>query len=239
MKLLAGLGNPGGEYARHRHNVGFMVADAIASAHGFGAWRSRFQGQVCEGRLGGESCLLLKPMTYMNESGRAVGEAMRFYKLGPGDVTVFYDELDLAPGKLRVKTGGGAAGHNGIRSIASHIGESFRRVRIGIGHPGDRSLVHGYVLHDFPKADREWLDPLLDAVAAAAPLIAKGDEANFMNEIARRMQRDCTDADTRAPAPGKAPKPRKPAAAERHETQEISGGAFEQLRKWLTGRPGD
>lgn len=239
MKLLAGLGNPGGEYARHRHNVGFLAADAIAAAHGFGAWRTRFHGQVSEGRLGGESCLLLKPMTYMNESGRAVGEAMRFYKLEPEDVTVFYDELDLAPGKLRVKLGGGAAGHNGIRSIASHIGENFRRVRIGIGHPGDKSLVHDYVLHDFSRADREWLEPLLDAVAAAAPLIARGDEANFMNEVARRVQQADVRPKAAAAAPGSKPKPAKPARAKPQQKQEASGGAFEQLRKWLTGTPPD
>lgn len=239
MKLLAGLGNPGGEYARHRHNAGFLAADAIASEHSFGPWRSRFQGQASEGRLGSESCLLLKPMTYMNESGRAVGEAMRFYKLTPADVIVFYDELDLAPGRLRVKTGGGAAGHNGIRSIASHIGENFRRVRIGIGRPGDKARVQGYVLHDFSKADEKWLTPLLDAIARSAPLIAAGNEANFMNDVARLTQQaDEFSPSARKSGPKKKSKtPRAPSPG--NAPEQAPGGAFEQLRKWLTGTPGD
>lgn len=184
MKLFVGLGNPGAAYAGHRHNVGFMAADRIAAAHSFGAWRSRFQGQCAEGQLGGEKCLLLKPMTYMNESGRAAGEAARYYKLAPEDVVVIYDEIDLAPGKVRVKSGGGAAGHNGVRSLASHVGDAFTRVRIGIGHPGSKHKVQGYVLRDFPKGERDWLDPLLDAIAEAAPKLAKGDASGFMNAVA-------------------------------------------------------
>src|SRR6056297_3617388 len=155
MLLFAGLGNPGTKYAGNRHNIGFMALDRIAADHGFGPWKAKFQGEIAEGRLGGEKLLLLKPMTYMNLSGQSVGEAMRFYKLAPGDVTVFHDELDLAPGKVRVKTGGGHAGHNGLRSIHQHIGESYARVRLGIGHPGRKELVSHYVLQDFPKSERD------------------------------------------------------------------------------------
>jgi PTH1 family peptidyl-tRNA hydrolase len=185
MLLLVGLGNPGARYARHRHNIGFMAADAIARAHGFGAWRNRFSSLVSEGRLGGERVLLQKPQGYMNLSGHAVAEAARFYKIPPGDIVVCHDEIDLAPGKVRIKTGGGVAGHNGLRSIAGQLGSpDFRRVRLGVGHPGHKDRVHGHVLGDFGAADREWLDPLLDAVAAAAPLIAAGDDAGAMNKIA-------------------------------------------------------
>jgi PTH1 family peptidyl-tRNA hydrolase len=184
MVLLVGLGNPGPKYAGNRHNIGFMAIDAIAGLHRFAGWRNRFQGQVCEGQLGDARVTLLKPMTWMNESGRAVGEAMRWLKLKPSQVVVFYDELDLAPGKVRVKTGGGAAGHNGIRSIASHIGPDFRRVRMGIGHPGHKDRVQRHVLSDFAKADREWLGPLLVATADNAALLAKGDDAGFMNKVA-------------------------------------------------------
>ena len=168
MTLLVGLGNPGARYAGNRHNIGFMALDAIHRRHGLLAWKSRFSGQFAEGRIGAGKCFLLKPQTYMNESGNAVSQAARFYKLEPGQVVVFYDELDLAPGKVRVKTGGGAAGHNGIRSIAAHIGPDFRRVRLGIGHPGHKALVQKHVLGDFAKAEAAWLDPLLDALADQA-----------------------------------------------------------------------
>ena len=193
MHLFVGLGNPGQTYARHRHNVGFLAVDAIAAAHGFPPFRARFQGQLSEGRLdrkgqGGERVALLKPQTYMNESGRSVGEAMRFFKLTPADVTVFHDELDLAPGRVRIKRGGGAAGHNGLRSIDSHVGAEYRRVRIGIGHPGHASRVTGYVLHDFSTEDAGWLGPLLDAMAASAPLLIAGEEANFLNKVATATQ---------------------------------------------------
>jgi PTH1 family peptidyl-tRNA hydrolase len=200
MKLFVGLGNPGGGYARNRHNVGFMAADRIAARHGFGAWKGKFSGQLAEGHLDGEKCLLLKPTTYMNESGRAVGEAMRFYKLAPSDVTVFYDELDLAPGKIRVKSGGGAAGHKGIRSVTAHIGADFRRVRIGIGHPGSKAKVQGYVLRDFAKADAVWLEPLLDALADAAPKLARGDDSGFMNVVALAVQSGGGETPTAPPA---------------------------------------
>ncbi|MEX2249416.1 MAG: aminoacyl-tRNA hydrolase, partial [Parvibaculum sp.] len=184
MILLVGIGNPGEKYARNRHNIGFMAADAIVRRHSFAAPRARFQGIVSEGMLGGEKAIVLKPTTYMNESGRAVGEAMRFYKLTEADVVVFHDELDLAPAKLRIKTGGGAAGHNGIRSIAAHIGPDFRRVRIGIGHPGEKDRVLGAVLGDFSKAEMTgWVEPLIDAIADAAPLLAEGKDATFANKV--------------------------------------------------------
>ncbi len=184
MKLYIGLGNPGKKYAYNRHNIGFMIVDEIARQHGFTNWRKRFQGEVAEGQIKGEKCLLLKPGTYMNESGRAAGEACRFYKIPLEDVIVFHDELDLRPGKIRVKTGGGFAGHNGLKSLTAHIGNDYIRVRIGIGHPGQKNLVHNYVLRDFAKADAVWLDPLLDAIARAAPHLATGDNANFMNQVA-------------------------------------------------------
>lgn len=190
MILLVGLGNPGEKYARHRHNVGFMAVDAIAEAHGFGPERRKFNSLVREGALdspnGRQKALILKPMTYMNESGQAVGEAARFYKLMPEDVVVFYDELDLAPGKMRMKVGGGAAGHNGIRSIDAHLGNSFRRARIGIGHPGDKSRVSGHVLGDFAKVDYDWLQPLLNAIGAAAPFLAMDDQ-RFATDVAQRI----------------------------------------------------
>ncbi len=219
MLLVVGLGNPGSEYARHRHNIGFMALDRIADAHGFGAESKRFQGRVREGRLGTEKVILLKPTTYMNESGRAVGEALRFYKLSPDDVIVFHDELDLAPGKLRMKAGGGHAGHNGLRSIHAHIGEAYRRVRLGIGHPGHKSKVAGYVLHDFAKADRDWIDPLLDGIAKAAPLLAAGEDQRFQSDVAQDVQ----GASPKAP-PKPAPPPSKPADKPK------SGGAFEALK---------
>jgi peptidyl-tRNA hydrolase, PTH1 family len=188
MILFVGLGNPGEGYRANRHNVGFMAVDVIHDHYRFAPWRARFQGLAAEGEIGGTKILLLKPQTYMNESGRAVGEALRFYKGEPGDVTVLYDEIDLAPGKLRARTGGGAAGHNGIRSIAAHIGPEFRRVRIGVGHPGDPAFVHGHVLSDFAKSDKAWLEPLLDAIADAAPHLVQWDEGRFMNRVAVMTQ---------------------------------------------------
>lgn len=183
MLLIVGLGNPGEAYQNHRHNVGFMAVDAIADAHGFGPSRVRFRGQAREGTLGSEKALILKPMTYMNDSGVAVREASSFHKSPLERVFVIYDELDLAAGKVRVKLGGGNAGHNGLRSISTHCGNDYWRVRIGIGHPGDKERVTGHVLGNFTKADRSWVDPLLDAVAQAAPFLAAGDEAGFMNKV--------------------------------------------------------
>lgn len=187
MQLWVGLGNPGAQYAMHRHNVGFMAADAIAEVHGFGAVKKQFQGWTQEGRIGGEKIILLKPATFMNESGRSIGEAMRFYKLEPQDVTVFYDELDLEPFKVKVKRGGGAAGHNGIRSTIQHLGDGFRRVRIGIGHPGHKDRVTGHVLGNYAKVEIEPLSDLLGAIAAEADWLAKGDDVRFMNDLALRM----------------------------------------------------
>lgn len=186
MLLLVGLGNPGADYQANRHNVGFMAVEAIARAHSFGPWRRKFQGEIAEGLIAGEKALALKPQTFMNESGRSVGDAAAFYKLDPEGVVVFYDEIDLAPGRFRMKTGGGAAGHNGIRSIiASPLGEAFRRARIGVGHPGDKARVHGYVLGNFAKADQDWLGPLLDALARAAPLLVKEGGERYQMEVMR------------------------------------------------------
>lgn len=188
MRLILGLGNPGAGYAGNRHNIGFMALDRIAERAGVGPFRSRFRGQAAEGRLGDERVLLLKPQTYMNESGRAGRQAMDFYKVPAEDVVVLYDELDLAPGRLRVRQGGGAAGHNGVRSLTAHCGPDFWRVRIGIGHPGRPERVQGYVLSDFAKAERDWLDPMLNAIGDNGDLLAKADFANFMNRIAIAMQ---------------------------------------------------
>ena len=198
MKLFVGLGNPGDTYARNRHNIGFMALDRIVARASFPAWRRRFQGLVSEGDLGGSRVMLLKPQTYMNDSGRAVGEAVRFHKMDVTDIVVFHDELDLAPGKIKVKSGGGNAGHNGLRSITDHCGNDYARVRLGIGHPGAKELVHGYVLHDFARADAQWLDTLLDAVTDAAPHLAGGDQARFLSEVALRT------APAGASAPGSA-----------------------------------
>jgi PTH1 family peptidyl-tRNA hydrolase len=186
MRLLVGLGNPGAEYARNRHNIGFMAADAVAARHRFPAWKSRFKGHVAEGSVADERVLLLKPRTYMNESGESVAAAARFYKIDAGQVIVMHDELDLAPGKLRVRQGGGSAGHNGIRSIDAHLGNGFWRVRIGIGHPGHKALVLNAVLGDFAKADASWLDPLLAAVADEMPQLLAGDANGFMSRVAHR-----------------------------------------------------
>jgi PTH1 family peptidyl-tRNA hydrolase len=187
MQLYVGLGNPGAKYAGNRHNIGFMAVDAIAGAHGFGPWRAKFQGQVSEGVLNGEKVILLKPETFMNLSGQSVGEAARFYKIAPEAVTVFHDELDLAPAKLRVKRGGGHAGHNGLRSITAHIGAGFQRVRLGIGHPGHKDRVAGYVLQDFAKADAAWLDDLMRGIAEGAPWLAKDMPERFQTAVAQRM----------------------------------------------------
>lgn len=188
VQLWVGLGNPGPQYAMNRHNVGFMVADTLADFHSFGPVQKKFQGWLQEGRIGGQKILLLKPATFMNESGRAVGEALRFYKLGTDALTVFHDELDLAPFKVKVKQGGGTAGHNGLRSIDQHMGPDFRRVRLGIGHPGHKDKVTGYVLGNYAKSELDDLAGLLGAVSAEAEWLAKGDDARFMNEVALRQQ---------------------------------------------------
>ena len=186
MRLFVGLGNPGAKYAGNRHNIGFMALDRIAADHGFGPWKKAHQGMAAEGRLGLEKVVLLKPETFMNLSGQSVQSAVAFYKLALNEVTVFHDELDLAPGKARVKSGGGHAGHNGLRSIHQHLGEAYNRVRLGIGHPGHKDAVAGYVLHDFAKADQEWLDDLLRGISDGAVALAAGDAAKFLNAVALR-----------------------------------------------------
>lgn len=188
MQLWVGLGNPGPQYALHRHNVGFMALDTIADVHDFGPVQKKFQGWVQDGRIGAERLILLKPATFMNESGRAVSEALRFYKLGPDALTVFHDELDLAPFKVKVKQGGGTAGHNGLRSIDQHIGPDFRRIRLGIGHPGHKDRVTGYVLGNYAKAEQDDLITMLGGLAGEATWLAAGDTVRFMNDIAIRQQ---------------------------------------------------
>lgn len=183
MRLIVGLGNPGSRYAGNRHNIGFLAVDAIARAHRAGPWRKKFQGEIAEVALGTERAILLKPQTFMNESGRAVSEAQRFYKIALDDVIVLHDELDLPPAKLRVKLGGGNAGHNGLRSITAQCGNEYRRVRLGIGHPGDKALVHAYVLNDFGKGEMGWVEDLCRATADHTVLLASGDEAGFQNKV--------------------------------------------------------
>lgn len=183
MLLVVGLGNPGPGHAGNRHNIGFMAVDEVVRRHDFGALRARFDGLIGEGKVAGTRVLALKPLTYMNDSGRSVGQAMRYFKLDPSQVTVIHDELDLAAGKVKVKIGGGPAGHNGLRSIDEHIGQNYRRVRLGIGHPGVRELVHGYVLQDFAKAEQAWVVKLVEAVAEALPILVAGDDNGFMNKV--------------------------------------------------------
>ena len=188
MRLLVGLGNPGARHASNRHNIGFMAVDAIARRHGLPPWRRRFQGVATEGPIDGQKTLLLLPGTFMNESGRAVAEAANFYKIGVGDIAVLHDEIDLPAAKLRVKAGGGIAGHNGLRSITAHIGNDYRRVRIGVGHPGDKELVHAHVLSDFAKSEKAWVEALCDVIADNAGLIARGEDASFQNKVHLAMQ---------------------------------------------------
>ena len=236
MKLFVGLGNPGSAYARHRHNVGFMALDRIAARHGLGPWKKRFHGLTSDGNIAGRRVLLLKPQTYMNDSGRAVQDSKRFLKIADADILVFHDELDLAPGKVRVKTGGGNAGHNGLRSITAHIGNDYGRVRIGIGHPGAKDLVSAYVLHDFAKADAIWLEPLLEAMADAAGRLAAGDEARFLTDVARAMGKGAATKAEASPADDAEALPpartQKPAG---QRSKPISAFA-ENLKRWLQGR---
>jgi PTH1 family peptidyl-tRNA hydrolase len=231
MKLFVGLGNPGGQYAFNRHNVGFMAVDAIAAAHDFPAWRKRCSARVAESKLAGEAVLLFKPQTFMNESGRAVGEAVRFYKLDLGDVIVFHDELDLAPGKVRVKTGGGIAGHNGLKSLTAHIGNDYVRVRIGIGHPGSKDLVTGHVLRDFAKSELVWLEPLLGAIAAEAPYLAEGANDKFQSRVAHAMQPE--PEDTEKPAPRKKAQSRREEPEAEAKSEQPQGTLASKLRRWL------
>ncbi|MFK7941076.1 MAG: aminoacyl-tRNA hydrolase [Roseovarius sp.] len=221
MQLFVGLGNPGAKYAHNRHNIGFMALDQIASDHGFGPWKSKFQGQIAEGRLGRDKMLLLKPETFMNLSGQSVGEAMRFYKLTPADVTVFHDEIDLAPAKLKVKQGGGHAGHNGLRSIHQHIGADYARVRLGVGHPGRKELVPHYVLQDFAKADADWLDDLLRGIGDGAPHLADGESGKFLNAVALRLTPARSSKSAPKPQARPAAKPEEPPQDTRSQMQKL------------------
>lgn len=200
MRLIVGLGNPGPKYAGHRHNIGYMAVDRIAEDHGFGPWKSKFQGVISEGRFGSAKVVLLKPETFMNNSGQSVGEAMRFYKLGPEDVVVLHDEIDLAPGKVRAKKAGGHAGHNGLRSLHAHIGDTYGRVRLGVGHPGHKDRVPSFVLHDFAKADQDWLADVLTGISDGAPHLAAGDDGRFMNAVALRVNPPRSSISTNAAA---------------------------------------
>lgn len=233
MHLFVGLGNPGAKYARNRHNIGWMALDRIAKDHGFAPWRSKFQGSVSEGRLGLAKLLLLKPETFMNKSGQAVGEAMRYYKIGPEAVTVFHDELDLAPGKLRVKRGGGHAGHNGLRSLHAHIGTDYARVRMGIGHPGHKNKVAGYVLSDFAKADETWLDDVLRGVSDGVVDLAVGREDRFLNAVSLRTAPPRSSKGTKAQRPGpgaaRAPEKTTPTGAEAQSDAETKRSALQRL----------
>ncbi len=261
MKLFVGLGNPGKGYARHRHNVGFMALERIAERHGLGPWKRRYHGLVAEGLIGGRRVMLLTPQTYMNDSGQAVGEAQRYLKIDEGDIYVLHDEIDLAPGKLKVKVGGGNAGHNGLRSVTAHVGNDYARVRIGVGHPGSKDAVVHYVLRDFSRDDQEWLEPMLDAIAEAAGRLAAGDEARFLTDVARRLQPAQSGASgkkgggkaasaaapaepaapaTEAPPPEAAtaapaaPQPGPATAAEGRQR----GSLADNLKRWLRGRSG-
>ncbi len=236
MKLFVGLGNPGAQYARQRHNVGYVALDKIVDAHSLGAWRKRFQGETAEGTLGGERVMLLKPTTYMNDSGRSVGEAARFLKIPVEDIYVFHDEIDLAPAKLKVKVGGGNAGHNGLRSITAHMGNEYYRVRIGVGHPGNKDAVAHYVLHDFAKVEYAWLDPLLDAMADAAPYLARGDSSRFLSQVALKTRADDAPDEPEPPPPKKSERaPRNPHPAGERAGKR-AGALAENLKKWLAGR---
>jgi PTH1 family peptidyl-tRNA hydrolase len=246
MKLIVGLGNPGGSYARNRHNVGFMAVDRIAARNHFGAWKKKFSGLVCDGEIASERVLILKPETYMNVSGTAVGAAARYLKISSNDILVFYDEIDLVPGKLKVKVGGGNAGHNGLRSLSAHIDNDYVRVRIGIGHPGNKDLVASYVLHDFARADAAWLEPLLDAIAAAVGRLVVGDRARFLTDVARALgahgdrgptagaggagsKRSASDEEVKLAAPSSGPQMRERPAARR-------SGLADNIKRWLARR---
>ena len=238
MLLIVGLGNPGRRYAGNRHNIGFMAADDIHRRHRFSTWRARFQGEISEGTLDGEKVIILKPATYMNESGRSVREAATFYKLAANDIVVIYDELDLPPGKVRLKTGGGHGGHNGLKSIDAHLGSSigrdYRKVRIGIGHPGRKELVNGHVLHDFAKADQDWLQPLLAAIADNAGLLAKGDDSTFMNRVHLATRSDDPPAAGAQPQTP-ANQDDRPQTAERQPAGRKKGPLAEGLRRLFGG----
>ncbi len=220
MKIIAGLGNPGAQYAGNRHNIGFMAVDALQHLPSFSPWARKFKAEISEGEIGGEKVLLMKPLTYMNLSGESVGEAMRFFKLAPADIIVIHDELDLLAGRARIKTGGGHGGHNGLKSIDAHCGKEYRRLRLGIGHPGDKERVHGHVLGDFAKTDRVWLDPLLDAIADNAAMLVKSEDSQLMNKLAL-----ATGSKPETEKPAKAAKP----AAQSHIHQARNNAQLKKL----------
>ncbi|MGL4196830.1 MAG: aminoacyl-tRNA hydrolase [Allorhizobium sp.] len=241
MIILAGLGNPGAQYQNNRHNIGFMAVDAIQRRHGFSPWSKKFKAEISEGTLAGEKVMLVKPQTFMNLSGESVGEAMRFYKLGPEDIVAIYDELDLLPGKARIKTGGGHGGHNGIKSLDAHCGLNYRRLRLGIGHPGDKTKVHNHVLGDFAKADAEWLDPLLEALADNAEMLVRGEDSQLMNKLALATGGKAEDEKT-----AKAPKAPKPAQSHIHQARNFNqpkklpeSGPMAEMLKKMFGPKGD
>ena len=237
MKLFVGLGNYGEKYARQRHNIGFMAVERLAEIHGFGPWKKKFKGLAADGEIGGEKVVLLKPETFMNESGQSVGEAARFLKIPECDVIVFHDELDLLPGRLKVKTGGGNAGHNGLRSISAHLGNETVRVRLGIGHPGSKDAVAHFVLSDFAKADRVWLPDLLDAVAKAATHLARGDAQRFQTEVARLLQQSGRSDDNEVnETRERSPRPVASGGPPGERQSKRAGALAENLAKWLTGR---
>jgi PTH1 family peptidyl-tRNA hydrolase len=241
MLIFAGLGNPGAKYRDNRHNIGFMAVDAIHRKLPFGPWSKKFKAEISEGEIDGEKVLLIKPQTFMNLSGEAVGEAMRFYKLTPADITVFHDELDLPAAKVRVKIGGGHGGHNGLKSIDAHCGREYRRVRLGIGHPGVKELVHGHVLGDFAKADLSWLEPLLDDIAVNAGLLLKGDGSQFMNKLAGNTMPDTkkkSDGDKATPMPAPAGQSHIHQARNHKPSLPTSGPMADMLKK-LFGKKGD
>lgn len=231
MLIIAGLGNPGSKYAANRHNIGFMAADEIVRRHSFGPWKNKFNAEISDGTLNGEKVLVVKPQTYMNDSGQAVGEILRFYKEDLSNLIVIYDELDLPPAKLRVKTGGGHGGHNGIKSIDAHCGKEYRRMRLGIGHPGAREKVTGHVLGDFAKADQEWLDKLLQAIAENAPLLAENKDANFMNKVALDIGQNKDEPKKKAKAKSHIHQARKPLLKD----QPKSGPMADMLKKLFGG----
>jgi PTH1 family peptidyl-tRNA hydrolase len=237
MIIIAGLGNPGSQYAGNRHNIGFMAVDALQRLPSFSPWSRKFKSEISEGEIAGEKVLLMKPLTYMNLSGEAVGEAMRFYKLGPSNIIAIHDELDLPAGRVRIKTAGGHGGHNGLKSLDAHCGKDYRRLRLGIGHPGDKDRVHGHVLGDFAKTDKVWLEPLIDAIADNASMLIKGEDSQLMNKLAL-----ATGAKTE---PEKQVKPAKPAAKShihqaRNHAQPMklpeTGPMAEMLKKMFGGK---
>ena len=237
MQLIAGLGNPGSQYQRNRHNVGFMAVDEIHRHHSFSPWRRKFQAMVSQGLIDGEKVLLMKPMTFMNESGRAIGEAANFYKLAPEQIVVIYDELDLPAGKLRMKQGGGHGGHNGPRSIHAHIGGNYRRLRVGIGHPGDKNRVHNWVLSDFAKSDQQWLEPLLAVIARNSEFLVRGDDAGFSNKVHLMLGANGKSSKKGPPSGNPETPPAKAKTEANSSPDETPSNPFVEAFARLIGRP--